>query len=57
MGRLVGAFAAHKCARKAGDKNISILHLSYRTSDLQFSLVLQTHACPLKVYAIKNIRE
>ena len=28
-----------------GDKNIiSILHLSYRTSDLQFSLVLQTLA-------------
>ena len=26
----------------AGDKNISILHLSCRTSDLQFSLVLQT---------------
>ena len=29
---------------KLGDKNISILHLSCRTSDLQFSLVLQTHA-------------
>ena len=27
-----------------GDKNVSILHLSCRTSDLQFSLVLQTHA-------------
>ena len=27
-----------------GDKNISILHLSCRMSDLQFSLVLQTHA-------------
>ena len=26
-----------------GNKNISILHLSCRTSDLQFSLVLQTH--------------
>ena len=43
----------------SGDKNISILNLSCRTSDLQFSLVLQTHThtCPLKVYAIKNIRE
>ena len=30
-----------------GDKNISILHLSYRTSDIQFSLVLQTHALVL----------
>ena len=45
----------------AGDKDISILHLSCRTSDLQFSLVLQTHpantcACPIKVYAIKDIR-
>ena len=28
----------------SGEKNISILHLSYRTSDLQFSLILQTHA-------------
>ena len=27
--------------RTAGDKNISILHLSCRTSDLQFSVVLQ----------------
>ena len=26
----------------AGDKNISILHLSCRTSDVQFSLVLHT---------------
>ena len=28
--------------------NISILHLSCRTSDLQFSLLLQTHARVLK---------
>ena len=28
----------------AGGKNILILYLSCRTSDLQFSLVLQTHA-------------
>ena len=42
----------------AGDKNISILHLSCRTSDLQFSLILQTQCtCPLKAYAIKNIKE
>ena len=32
---------------EAGDKNFSILHLSCRTSDLQFSLVLQTHALVL----------
>ena len=32
----------------AGDKNISILHLSCKTSDLQFSLVLQTHALVLQ---------
>ena len=31
----------------AGDKNISIMHLSYRTSDFQFSLFLQTHALVL----------
>ena len=30
-----------------GDKNISILHLSCRTSDLQFSLILQTHVIVL----------
>ena len=30
------------------DKNISILHLSCRTSDLRFSLLLQTHAGVLK---------
>ena len=30
-----------------GDKNISILHLSCRLSDLLFSLVLQTHALVL----------
>ena len=41
-----------------GDKNITILHLYCRTSDLQFSLVLQNACtCPLKVYAIKNITE
>ena len=28
--------------RTAGDKNISILHMSCRTSDLQFSLAMQT---------------
>ena len=32
---------------RPGDKNISILHLSCRTSDLQYSLVLQTHALVL----------
>ena len=31
-----------------GDKNISILHLSCRTSDLKFSLILQTHALVFK---------
>ena len=31
-----------------GDKNISILHSPCRTSGLQFSLVLQTHALVLK---------
>ena len=31
----------------AGDKNISILHLYCSMSDLQFSLVLQTHALVL----------
>ena len=31
-----------------GDKNISILHSPCRTNDLQFSLVLQTHALVLK---------
>ena len=31
----------------SGDNNISILHLSCRTSDLQFSLVLQTRALVL----------
>ena len=30
-----------------GDKNILILHLSCRTSDLQFSLALQTQALVL----------
>ena len=42
-----------------GQKKL-ILHLSCRTSDLQFSLILQsanTHTCPLKVYAKKNISE
>ena len=44
---------------KAGDPNVSIINLSCRTSDLQFSLVLQTHALVLylKAYAIKNMRE
>ena len=41
----------------SGDKNISILHLSSRTYELQFPLALQTHALVLvKVYTIKNIR-
>ena len=31
-----------------GDKNISILHSPCRTNDLEFSLVLQTHALVLK---------
>ena len=35
------------CLLGSGDKNISILHLSCRMSDLQFSLVLQTHALVL----------
>ena len=30
--------------RRPGDKNISILHSPCRASDLQFSLLLQTHA-------------
>ena len=33
-----------------GDKNISILHLSCRTNDIQFSLVLQT----LKIVCAKE---
>ena len=40
-----------KCAQinfTTGDKNISILHSPCRTSDLQFSLVLQTHSLVLK---------
>ena len=37
----------HHWVLSTGDKNISILHLSCRTSDLQFSLVLQTHALVL----------
>ena len=32
----------------SGNKNISILHLSCRTSDIQFSLVRQTNALALK---------
>ena len=39
---------------RPGDKNISILYLSCRTSDLHFSLMSCT--CPFKVYAIKNTR-
>ena len=31
----------------AGDKNISILHLSCRTNDLQISLILKTHVLVL----------
>ena len=37
----------HQGLINPGDKNISILYLSCRTSDLQFSLVLQTHALVL----------
>ena len=33
--------------KQSGDKDISILHLTCKTSDLQFSLVLQTHALVL----------
>ena len=51
---LDGAWESHL----TGDKNISILHLSCRTSDKQLSLILQTHALVLwKRNAIKNIRE
>ena len=32
-----------ECLQYSGDKNISILHWSCRMSDLQLSLVLQTH--------------
>ena len=32
----------------AGDKNISIFHLSCRMKDLQFSLVLETQALVIK---------
>ena len=35
------------CGTYEVDKNIIILHLSCRTSDLQFSLILQTHALVL----------
>ena len=31
----------------AGDKNISILQMTCRTSDIQISIVLQTHALVL----------
>ena len=41
----------------AGDKNISILHFSCRTSDTIFTGPANTCTCPLKAYAIKNIRE
>ena len=41
-----------------GDKNISILHLSCRSSELQFSThPANTCTCPLKAYAIKNIKK
>ena len=42
-----GAFISSKNMFYSGDKNISILHLSCRTSDFQFSLVLQTYALVL----------
>ena len=38
----------------SGDKNISILHSPCRTSDLQLSLVLQTHALVLKIVCNKE---
>ena len=42
-----GEIPACYTGKLAGDKNISILHLSCRRSDLQFSLILQTHALVL----------
>ena len=46
------------CITTAGDKNISKLHLSCRTSELQFfTHTANTCTCPLKAYVIKNIRE
>ena len=47
IGRLRVKLRKHIHLYLIGDKNISILHLSCRTSDLQFSLVLQTHALVL----------
>ena len=44
----VGLTVEHYAYALSGDKNISILHSPCRTSDLQFSLVLQTHALVLK---------
>ena len=45
-----------KWTKNSGDKNILILHSPCRTSDLQFSLILQTHALVLKkMYAIKKM--
>ena len=42
----------------SGGKNIYILHLSCRKSDLKFiTHPANTCTCPLKTYAIKNIRE
>ena len=41
-------FSFHTVLEHPGDKNISILHSPCRTSDLQFSHVLQTHALVLK---------
>ena len=38
----------------SGDKNISILHLPCRTSDLQFSLALQTNTLVLKIVCNKE---
>ena len=40
----------------SGVKNISILHLSCRTSDLQFSLVLQTHSPSFKKICNKEYK-
>ena len=40
-----------------GTKNISILHLSCRTSDLQFSLILKTHSLSFKRICNKEHQE
>ena len=42
----------------SGDKNISILDMSCRTSDLTFfTCPANTRTCPLKTYVIKNTGE